>query len=266
MKNIKQSEISFWDFKYKNQKNKYNPNRDYYFHHNFKQPMINLSKPAKILEIACGTRVDGIELSLIGHKLTETDISKQAVEKAKQMFESQNLTAEFIQADVDNLPFSNNTFDAVFTAASFHHFPNPNKSLSEIRRVTKHNGFIILGVEPNSWPYYTIYLILKPLKWIIRKINPRPFNSVADDECWGFTKNKLKKLFRQANIKIISIQRVKYAQEFYEQYLRLLSRLKHYKIIPKQNILKKLAKIDKFLSKIPLINLSNWHWNIIGKK
>ncbi len=263
---IKETEIKFWDFKYKDQNIDYEPNRDSYFHYHFKSPMFNLQKPAKILELACGVRTDGIELARAGHNLTELDISPEAVLKAKNLFESQNLSGKFIVGDAENLPFEGQSFDAVFTAASFHHFPNPLKTLQEIKRVTKPYGLIILGIEPNAWPYYTIYLILKPLQLLIRKINPRPFNSIADDKCWGFTKRKFKKLFKKAGIEIIEIKRVKYLQEFYDQWLRLKTRLIKETQQENPNMKKRLEKIDQVLSKIPILNLFNWHWNIIARR
>ena len=54
-------------------------------------------------------------------------------------------------------------------AAAFHHLENPEKGLIEIKRVLKNDGLLILGVEPNKWPYQTVYTILSPLKKLIRK-------------------------------------------------------------------------------------------------
>lgn len=220
---LKFQETLFWDYKYKDLKNIYNPNRDSYFHKHFKEPIKNLPHPAKVLEIACGVRTDGIELARFGIQLTELDISPIAVAKAKELFDSQNLVGSF-------------------------------------------NGLIVLGVEPNAWPYYTLYLLFKPIKILIRYLNPRPYNSSADDQCWGFTKHKFKKLFKLADIKILEIKRVKYLQEFYEQYIRLINRLLRKNSEANKNIMNRLCLLDQWLAKIPILNLFNWHWNVIGKK
>jgi len=269
---IKDTEKKFWDYKYEHEQIKYNPERDFYFHDHFKKPMLDLPKPAQILEIACGVRTDGIELARAGHDLTELDISEKAVEKTRALFESQNLSGKFVVSDAENLPFADAEFDAVFTAASFHHFPNFVKALQEMKRVCKPNGYIILGCEPNAWPYYSLYLILRPLQWLVRRLNPRPFNSLADDQCWGFTKRRFKKLFRKAGIEVVKIQRVKYFQECYEQWLRLRSRLFKNKVetihelsLQNQKFIKKLAHLDQIIAKIPILNLGNWFWNVIGK-
>jgi ubiquinone/menaquinone biosynthesis C-methylase UbiE len=264
---IKQAESAFWDYKYGHEESMYRANRDQYFHDLFKKPMRELPRPAKILEIACGARTDGIELARDGHSLTELDISAVAVERARAIFKSQNLIGEFVVGDAEHLPFADETFDAVFTAASFHHFPDPLAALAEMKRVTKNNGLIILGVEPAAWPYYTIYFILKPLKWLIRKLNPRPLNSIADDECAGFTEKNFRKLFKKIDIKILQIQRVKYLQEIAEQSQRLFSRLRRTTPChPERSRGTCLQTIDRALSQIPILKNLNWHFNVIGKK
>jgi len=263
---IKNQEVLFWNYKYQNQKMIYNSERDSYFHDHFKKPIKNLTPSSKVLEVACGTRTDGLELALAGLEMTELDISPVAVKKAEEFFKSQNLNGTFLVADAENLPFADETFSAVFTAASFHHFLNPLKSLMEMKRVVKRGGFVILGVEPNAWPYYTFYLLLKPLKILIRFCHPRPFNSLADDQSWGFTKHQIKKLFKLAGLEILTTKRVKYLQEVYEQYLRLINRLLCKDYSANKNLMIKLGSLDQLLAKIPLLNLFNWYWNVIAKK
>ena len=55
--------------------------------------------------------------------------------------------------DAEKLPYAENQFDIVICNASFHHYPNPDRVLSEIKRVLKIEGILILGdpTAPFEW-------------------------------------------------------------------------------------------------------------------
>lgn len=50
------------------------------------------------------------------------------------------------QADLQNLPFDDESFDIVFASHVLEHVPDDNKALSEIRRILTKNGIAILPV------------------------------------------------------------------------------------------------------------------------
>lgn len=56
---------------------------------------------------------------------------------------------KFQIADVENLPFENNSFDRVISTCLFHHLNNPVKGLQEIKRVTRVGGYISILI-PND--------------------------------------------------------------------------------------------------------------------
>lgn len=265
---FKKIENQYWNEFYSKQDIDYKPSRGLTYHADFKNPLKNLSAGSKILELGCGIRCDGIELALRGLKVYETDISEVAIEKAKELYTKLNLENNgcFIKCDAENLPFDDNFFDAAFIAASFHHLPNPTIALKEMKRVTKKGGYIILGMEPNAWPYFSLFILLKPLKKIIRRYNKKFFHSVADDSTHGFTKNQLQKIFQNVGLEIVAIKRAKYLSEFYDSGLRLLSKIFRKPFLSKHKTQQFLGHIDKFISKIPVINLFNWHWNVIAKR
>lgn len=242
--------------------------RNFYFHWHFKNPMLNLPKDSLILELACGTRADGLELAQKGLNIIESDLSFKSTFQARELAKLEGVEDQiyFMVADAENLPLADNSLDACFIAASFHHLPNPKKALLEMKRVVKPEGYIIFGVEPNSWPYYTLFLLLKPLKWLIRKRRKRKYNSLADDTTHGFSKWSLNKLFTQAGLEILRIEPVKFLSEYYESGIRLLNQLfPQKKISPSKKFIRFLLRIDRFLAKIPVINLFPWHWNVIAK-
>lgn len=59
----------------------------------------------------------------------------------------------FYQGSATELPFEDNTFDAIWTYAVLEHVPHPEKGLKEMRRVLKDNGILILlaAWQCRSW-------------------------------------------------------------------------------------------------------------------
>ncbi|MGE5508914.1 MAG: class I SAM-dependent methyltransferase [Chitinophagales bacterium] len=47
--------------------------------------------------------------------------------------------------DSEDLPWPDGTFDAVTCSSSYHHYPQPQKALSEMRRVLKPGGQLVLA-------------------------------------------------------------------------------------------------------------------------
>ena len=51
----------------------------------------------------------------------------------------------FFQASATQLPFQDDSFHAIWSVAALEHIPEPEKALSEMRRVLKHKGLIYLA-------------------------------------------------------------------------------------------------------------------------
>lgn len=58
---------------------------------------------------------------------------------------NKKLPVDFKVGDSEDLPFENCSIDIITCINSFHHYPNPEKVVSEITRVLKPNGTLILG-------------------------------------------------------------------------------------------------------------------------
>lgn len=73
------------------------------------------------------------------------------------------LRKAFVLASATELPFADNSFDALWTYAVLEHVPNPEKALEEIRRVLRPGGIAILSV---AWhcPFYAAEgLVVRPM-------------------------------------------------------------------------------------------------------
>lgn len=229
--------------------------------------MLALPKHSAVLEVACGTRIDGIELAQAGMDVTSVDLSPEAVAQAAELANHVGVGSaiRFAAADAEHLPFPDRSFSASFVAASFHHFPNQQAALQEMRRVTKPGGYVIWGVEPAAWPYRTVYRVLAPVKRYIRAHRMRQHNSVADDSTEGYTRRSIERLFRNADLDILDLRPVKFLSEFYDSGTRLLGRLVRRPLRTSRAVDRGLARVDEWLSRIPGLTKIYWHFNVIGR-
>lgn len=99
----------------------------------------------KILDVGCGTGFVSLILAELGHDVVGLDISRGmlnvAIEKAKE----RGLNVHFKLGDAENLPFKDNSFDAVICRHLIWTLPNPRKAISEFVRVSKYKVIIIDG-------------------------------------------------------------------------------------------------------------------------
>lgn len=137
-----------------------------------------ISKKAKILDICCGTGTFSIEiLNICGkeHKIFGTD----ANEKMLSIARSRNKEISFILASADNLPFENETFDAVTISFATRNIAINrellSKSLFEIRRVLKKNGIFLnleTTVPENIFIRFFMFIYVKIAIGILNFIKP----------------------------------------------------------------------------------------------
>jgi ubiquinone/menaquinone biosynthesis C-methylase UbiE len=102
----------------------------------------NLGKD--ILEIGVGNGRDSIFFTKKGFTVKGIDIDKTPVEVARKNAVKNNVSdsTDFKQMDAENLKYSNDTFDGVYTLSVLHS-TNLNKSFSQIHRVLKSKGICL---------------------------------------------------------------------------------------------------------------------------
>ncbi|MFC1862201.1 methyltransferase domain-containing protein [Chloroflexota bacterium] len=128
----------------------------------------------KILEIGIGAGTDFIQWVRAGAKAYGIDLTEEAVEHAKKRLDIYGLKAEDLRvADAENLPYSDNTFDLVYSWGVIHHTPDTIRALEEILRVARIGGAIKLMVY-NRWSLTTLYMYL-----YFGLLRGRPFRSIA---------------------------------------------------------------------------------------
>lgn len=82
-----------------------------------------------------------------------SDLTPLMLDAARQhLLESQVGNVLYVLADAETLPFLDGTFDAVTCRIAAHHFPHPERFVSEVRRVLKRGGRFVLidNVAPDD--------------------------------------------------------------------------------------------------------------------
>jgi len=120
--------------------------------------LVGENNPQQILDIATGTGDLALMMtSLNPKKIIGLDISEGMLEVGKQKIAKANKseTIEMIVGDSENIPFEDNTFDAITVSFGVRNFENLDKGLTEILRVLKPNGkFVVLETSnPTKFPF-----------------------------------------------------------------------------------------------------------------
>ncbi|PCH96564.1 MAG: bifunctional demethylmenaquinone methyltransferase/2-methoxy-6-polyprenyl-1,4-benzoquinol methylase UbiE [Bacteroidetes bacterium] len=133
-------------------------------------------QPKTILDVATGTADLAIEaLSLKPEQVTGIDISVKMLEVGKKKIATKKLESQIHLevGDAENLPFKDESFDAVMSAFGVRNFENLEKGLQSMNRVMKKGGMVVIleFSKPKTFPISSIYkLYFKRVLPIIGKV------------------------------------------------------------------------------------------------
>jgi len=102
-----------------------------------------------VLECACGTGLLTLPMAQKCKKLMATDYSVGMLRQTKKKIAKYSNT-KVKKASILELPFNDDKFDVVVAANVIHLLDEPDKAISELRRVCKLNGKIILPTYINN--------------------------------------------------------------------------------------------------------------------
>ena len=117
------------------------------------------TNPDSVLDIATGTGdlIINLAKNTKASKLIGLDISEGMLSVGRKKITASGLEKriEMVQADSENMPFEDNSFDAITVAFGVRNFEHLEKGLGEILRILKPGGvFIILETSvPTKTPY-----------------------------------------------------------------------------------------------------------------
>lgn len=145
----------------------------------------SLNPGSNVIEVGSGT---GQTLSIFSkrHVTTGFDISKNALILSRKNCHSP------IRGDLLEMPFKDESFDFVYNSGVIEHFKEPYniKGISEMCRITKKGGHILLIVPNTLCAWYRIY------KFILSSFDKFEFGYEEDYSIW-----RLRNAIRATNYK-----------------------------------------------------------------
>ena len=106
-----------------------------------------------LLDAGCGdgrflaaiARLPGRPLRLVG-----CDISERILRTASDTIAREGATAEFVRANLEQLPFPDGSFDRVLSVQVIEHLLDPTLGIHELARVVKPGGMLVLSTDNSS--------------------------------------------------------------------------------------------------------------------
>ena len=152
----------------------------------------------KMLEVPVGTGVLSMPVyeTLPDADITCVDYSPDMMERAKRQAQKRGLkNVRFMQGDVGNLSFADESFDLVLSLNGFHAFPNKEAAYCEVFRVLKPGGifcgcFYVKGENTRS-------------DWFVDKIYTPKGYFTPPYETAGSLEMRLKGMYRKAEVKTV---------------------------------------------------------------
>ncbi len=151
-----------------------------------------------LLDCGCGT---GPMISLLFEKdpskhYTGLDITPKMIETGR----AKNLKGvDWVIGDCENLPFDEDSFDAVICSNSFHHYPNPQAFFNSVKKVLRPDGRLILQD----------YTAPKLILWLMNHTEMPLANLIGHGDVRAYSLEEIKEFCDKAGLKIEKLERAK---------------------------------------------------------
>ena len=156
----------------------------------------------KVLDVGCGPGIDTIPLAqFVGPagQVIGIDIDNNMVDRANKIA-IENKVANWVEHkhfDAESIPYSANFFDSCHCERLLQHLLHPENTISEMVRVTKPEGWIVVSDTDHST--MTIDTPDVDIEWKLRRFHTEMFKN-------GYIGRQLYRLFKQQNLTDIEIE------------------------------------------------------------
>src|SRR5690606_16827075 len=116
----------------------------------------------RVLELGAGTGYQALQLEQLGYRVTAVDLPSSVYAVARVF--------EVIDFDGRRLPFSDGSFDVVFSSNVLEHVIDLDNILAEIRRVLAPGGVAIHVLPTPTWRAWTT---LAHPSWVLKRVASR---------------------------------------------------------------------------------------------
>ncbi|MEH2538454.1 MULTISPECIES: class I SAM-dependent methyltransferase [unclassified Bradyrhizobium] len=106
---------------------------------------LDLKAGSKVLDVAAGNGMASLAAARRWCDVTSTDYVPALLERGRARAAAEGMPIEFREADAENLPFDDNSFDTVLSTFGVMFTPNQDRAAAELMRVCKPKGRIGLA-------------------------------------------------------------------------------------------------------------------------
>ena len=241
----------------------------------FSKEALGLTTPSeemKILDVACGPGTLSLLASPLVNQIQAVDFSQSMLDMFAKNIETENVTnIQTQQADGQNLPFENESFERAYSMFGLMFFPDRQKGFNELYRTLRHGGMTAVG----SWVPVDESPAMDLMFGAIRAINPEipepkrvvdslqdPNTFKAEMEAAGFKNVEIKRITKSLELKT--------HQEFWDTMVKGSAPI----VVMKENMGEELWKekevvaMDFIKQKIPEVpaSMPSSAWIGIGTK
>jgi SAM-dependent methyltransferase len=132
----------------------------------------------RVLDVACGTGVVSVTSARLGANVTGLDLTPELLQRARENSLIGGLSIDWIEGDVEKLPFPDAAFDAVLSQYGHIFAPRPDTAIGEMLRVLRPGGTIAFS----TWPPE---LLVGRMFALTASYMPPPPPGISPPQQWG---------------------------------------------------------------------------------
>ncbi|WLR43681.1 class I SAM-dependent methyltransferase [Bacillus carboniphilus] len=148
----------------------------------------HIKSPCEVLDVGCGDGYGSQKLMEQGFKVHGVDLSHEMIKIARNR---KGVNLSFQQANMMDLPYENQQFDALMVINAIEWTEHPLAALKELKRVVKVGGFLLIGIlGPTAHPRTYSFPRLHNEESICNTMMPWEFERLALENNWTVVDGK----------------------------------------------------------------------------
>ena len=116
---------------------------------------------ARLLEVGCGMGTDLLQFSRGGARCIGIDLTPRSIEITQHRFRLYDADGSFMISDGEHLPFSDGSFDVVYSNGVLHHTPDTAGAVREVHRVLRPGGTAKIMLYHRNSLNYWVEIVLR---------------------------------------------------------------------------------------------------------
>jgi len=187
----------------------------YHLRETFIYKLLSPQKEDVVLDVGCAS---GRQLSMISNKIKEgygVDIAQSFIDKASSFKEKNNIQNLFFQKSIiEELPFRDNFFDKIICAEILEHVFNKDIALTEVLRVLKRGGILLITVpnlnaDGTLWGRFLRFLRIRKFK-SLESFSQKELFRHGDSHVREFNNKSLEGWLRGFGLDVLDIKSVSF--------------------------------------------------------